>query len=335
MPKTIEISHRTVIFTVLFLGFVWFLIQINLIILSLFVSVLISTALNPLVDQLQKLRLPRPLAIFIIYIILIGAFVTGISSLLPPLIEQSTNLGSKMPLLFDQTSTWLKSIGITNIDSEMLSGQLTQLGAIPANLVLILAGVLSNLISVFTVLVISFYLMLERKNFNHYLALLFGDGNETNAKKLIDKLELKLGGWVRGELMLMVIVGLMTFTGLTLLGIPYALPLAILAGFLEIVPGIGPFISAIPGVLLGLTISPVMAIATAVLYFLVQQVENTVIVPKVMQKATGINPLITMISLTIGFKLAGVMGAILAVPIVIVLHVIVVEVLEMKRLDRL
>jgi predicted PurR-regulated permease PerM len=137
---------------------------------------------------------------------------------------------------------------------------------------------------------------------------------------------------VRGELTLMTIIGVLTYIGLSLLGIPYALPLAILAGFLEIIPGIGPILSAIPGILLGLTISPVMAIAAAALYFLIQQIENTVIVPKVMQKATGINPLVTMISLAVGFKMAGVLGAILAVPIVIVLHVFVVEILSWKRI---
>ncbi len=332
MPKTIEISHRTVIFTVLFLGLIWFLIQISSIILSIFVAVLLMTALNPLVDRLERLRIPRLFAIFLVYLIIIGLFVGGISSLLPPLVEQSTNLGTKLPSIFDQATIWFKSLGIGTLDKDAISSQLSQLGAIPANIVLLLAAILSNLISVFTVLVISFYLLLERKNLDNYLIGLFGEGNEQEARNFIDKLETRLGGWVRGELTLMTIIGVLTYIGLFLLGIPYALPLAILAGFLEIVPGIGPILSSIPGILLGLTISPVMAIAAASLYFLVQQVENTVIVPKVMQKATGINPLVTMIALAVGFKMAGVLGAILAVPIVIVLHVLVVEVFAWKRL---
>jgi predicted PurR-regulated permease PerM len=332
MPKTIEISHRTVIFTVLFLGLIWFLIQISSIILSIFVAVLLMTALNPLVDRLERLRLPRLLSIFLVYLVIVGLFVGGISSLLPPLIEQSTNLGTKLPAIFDQAIVWFKDLGIGNLDKQALSSQLSQLGALPGNIVLIIAAVFSNLISVFTVLVISFYLLLERKNMDNHLVGLFGEGNEQEARNFIDKLETRLGGWVRGELMLMTIIGVLTYIGLSLLGIPYALPLAILAGFLEIIPGIGPILSAIPGILLGLTISPVMAIAAAALYFLIQQIENTVIVPKVMQKATGINPLVTMISLAVGFKMAGVLGAILAVPIVIVLHVFVVEILSWKRI---
>ena len=128
----------------------------------------------------------------------------------------------------------------------------------------------------------------------------------------------------------MSIIGVLIYIGLRLLGIPYALPLAIFAGILEAVPNIGPVISAIPGVVIALTISPVMGLAAAALYFLVQQLENSVVVPKVMQKATGVNPLITILSLAIGFQLAGPLGAILAVPIVIVVHVFATEFLFSK-----
>ncbi len=332
MPKTIEISHRTIIFTVLFIGLIWFLVQITSIILNLFVAILLMTALNPLVDRLERFRIPRLLAIFIVYLVIISIVVAGISSILPPLIEQSTNLGTKLPVIFNQAVDWLKDSGITTVDRDALSGQITQLGAFPANILLFVAGLLSNLLSVFTVLVISFYLLLERKKLDRYLVVLFGEGNGQTAHDFVNKLESRLGGWVRGELILMTIIGVLTYIGLSLLGIPYALPLAIFAGFLELVPGIGPIISSVPGILLGLTISPFMGIAAAILYFVIQQVENTVIVPKVMEKIAGVNPLVTIISIAIGFNMGGILGAILAVPIVILLHVLAVEIFAIKRL---
>jgi len=133
----------------------------------------------------------------------------------------------------------------------------------------------------------------------------------------------------------MTIVGVLSFVGLRLLGIEFALPLAILAGLLEIIPNIGPIVSAIPAVLSGLTVSPLMGLAVAALYFLIQQIENSIIVPRVMQKVVGVNPLVTILSLAIGFKLAGVAGAILAIPVVLVIQVATSEIFTSKRLQNL
>ena len=133
----------------------------------------------------------------------------------------------------------------------------------------------------------------------------------------------------------MTIIGVLTYLGLIALGIPYALPLAIFAGILEIVPGIGPIVSSIPAILLGFTVSPVMAAAVAALYFLIQQLENNLIVPNIMRRVAGVNPLVTMVSIAIGLKLAGVLGAILAVPIVILFHVAAIEIFELDELRAL
>lgn len=335
MPRTIEISHRTVVFTVLFLVLLWFLAEIWPILVGLFISVLLMTALNPIVDRLERLRIPRGLAIVLIYLGLLTVFVMGISGVVPPLIDQTSTLVNRLPQIFDELGVWLEGVGISGVDGNLIASQISQVGTIPANLVRFTLALFSNLVAVFAVLIIAFYLLLERKNLENYLLILFGEGGEKRAKSFIDKLEAKLGGWVRGELTLMLIVGFMTYLGLRLLGIPFALPLAILAGILEIVPNIGPIISAVPAVVLGLTISPLMGLAVAALYFLVQQLENSIIVPKVMQKVVGVNPLVTIISLAIGFKLAGALGAILAVPIVLTIQVTAVEIFSSKRLQQL
>ena len=117
----------------------------------------------------------------------------------------------------------------------------------------------------------------------------------------------------------------LTYVGLLFLGIDIALPLAILAGILEIVPNIGPVISAVPAVLIALTLSPVTALATASLYFLVQIVENNFLVPRIMQAAVGVNPLISILGLMTGFQLAGPAGAVLAIPLIIVIQTIGLE----------
>ena len=140
---------------------------------------------------------------------------------------------------------------------------------------------------------------------------------------LFDRIQKKFGLWLRGEIILMVIVGLFSYVGLLILGVDYALILGIIAGLAELVPYAGPVISAIPAVLIAATQSPLKALFVLVLYFAIQQLENNVIVPKVMQHAVGMNPLVSILSLLIGFQLAGVMGALLAIPVTTALSVVV------------
>jgi len=134
-----------------------------------------------------------------------------------------------------------------------------------------------------------------------------------------------LGAWVRGQLTLALIIGLATFIGLSFLRLPYVLPLSIIAGILEIVPMIGPIISAIPAIIIAFTISPVLALATTAFYFLVQQAEAHLVVPFVMKRAVGLPPLVTIVALMVGAKLAGITGGLLAVPIVVVIQTVVAQ----------
>lgn len=318
MTKKIEISHRTIVFTVFFLLGLWFLYEIRQIILALFVSLVLMSAFNPSVNRLEKWHFPRWLGILIIYFGVLGILILALAGVIPALIDQTGSFAERIPLLFRQFT-------FLGIDPNILASQITQLGTIPANILKLTVSLFSNIISIFALFVITFYLLLERRNLDRYLQALFGEGGEKKAKEFVDKVENRLGSWVRGEMTLMVIIGVMTYLGLRFLGIEFALPLAILAGFLEIVPNIGPTISAVPAVLAGLAVSPTMALAVAALYFLIQQAENTLIVPKVMQKTVGVNPLVTILSLAIGFKLAGPIGAVLAVPVVLLIEVVASE----------
>lgn len=333
--RSIEISHRTIIFTVTVVGLIWLLIQISSIILGLFVALLLTTALNPIVDKISSFRLPRLLAILIAYILLFGVVAAALFGLIPPLVDETNKLIDRLPELLDQAGSWLIGIGVTGVDGGLIADQISKLGAISGNILKIVTGIFSNLIAVITVLVVTFYMLLERRNLDKYLVVLFGTNAESRAKNFVDTLEARLGGWVRGEALLMVTIGILTYIGLTILQIPFALPLAILAGVLEIIPNIGPVISSIPALIVGFTLSPIMGLAVAALYFLVQQLENSIIAPKIMQKVAGVNPLVTIIALAVGFKLAGALGAILAVPVVIVLQVVAIDILGLRVLQKI
>jgi len=332
MPRKIEISHRTIVFTVIFLLVLWLLYFLRGVLVLLFLALILMAALNPLVDRLERWRFPRALAIALIYVLIFSVIGLAIWGVIPPLVNQTQNLASRFP-------SYLESLRWLGVNKEVVYNQLNQLteqlGIISSGVIRTFVGFFQNLINIVVLLVISFYLLLERKNLGRYLLRFFGDNAEKTGIRVMDEIEKRLGGWIRAEIVLMIIIGLLTFIGLTLLGIDYALPLAILAGFLEIIPNIGPFISAIPAVLVGLFISPLMALAVAALYFLVQQIENNFIVPQLMAKECGINPLITIIALIAGFKLGGVIGAVLAVPIILLIEIILTEVSTSEKFKKI
>ncbi|MEK7101354.1 MAG: AI-2E family transporter [Patescibacteria group bacterium] len=329
MPKKVEISHRTIIFTAMFVLFLWFIFQIRDVLLIVFVSLILMSALNPAVDQLEKWRVPRPLAILLTYLVLWGTIGGLIAGIVPSLVDQTRRLITRLPHAMSQ-------IEILNSNQQAITSQLlTQIGTLPENLLRLTVGIFGNLLTVFTTLVITFYLLLERKHLDKYLSALLGKDTPTQIGHVINEIERRLGGWIRGELFLMFVVGLFTYVGLVILGVDIALPLAIIAGVLEIVPNIGPTISAVPAVLIALTIHPLTALATVALYFLVQIIENNFLVPKVMEKAVGVNPLISILGLLIGLKIAGPAGAVLAIPLIIVIQTIGLEAFSFKRLSDL
>ena len=319
MPRKIEISHRTVIFTVFFLVFLWFLFYIREIILVFFIALLIMTILNPLVSRLSKFKIPRGVSVFLVYILSISILIIAIAGIVPPLIEQTTVFANKLP-------GNLENLGISSLVSDQVAKEfLSQVGGLPGQLVKIGVTIFSNILAVLTILIIAFYLLVARDKLDDQLAHFFGGKEKKRVGELIDTLEVKLGGWARGELILMAMVGLMTFFGLTLLGVPFALPLSILAGLLEMAPNVGPIIAMIPMAFIGFGVSPVTGLATIALAFLVQQIENYFLVPKVMEKSVGVSPIYTLLSLAVGFKVAGVVGILISVPVFITVQVLVKE----------
>ena len=331
MPKKIEISHRTIIFTILFLLFLWLLYYLKGIILLLFFSLIFMSALNPLIDRLHRWHIPRALGIILVYILIFSVIGVAIAGIIPPLVDQTQTLLTRLPEDFAS----FKWLGLSeSVVNSQVNQLVDKLGVISGGVIKTFVGLFQNLINFIVFLVISFYLLLQRRNLDNFLIKFLGSDGEEKGTRIVDKIERRLGGWVRAEFFLMIIIGTLSYIGLRLLGIEYALPLAIFAGLLEIIPSIGPFISAIPAVLAGLVISPVMGLAVAALYFLIQQLENSLIVPQIMAKEVGINPLIIILALISGFKLGGVVGAILAVPVILLIEIIIEEIVTSERFKK-
>jgi predicted PurR-regulated permease PerM len=161
---------------------------------------------------------------------------------------------------------------------------------------------------------------MERQNVRKQLIITFGDEMAQKVIMLVREIEKKLGSWLVAQLNLMLLIGVLVYVSLLLLQVEFALPLAIIAGLMEILPIIGPWFSGALGVLVALNVSPVFGLIVAGVYFLIQQLENSVVVPVIMKRSTGLAPLVTILSLMIGARIAGLLGAVLAVPTVLILQ---------------
>lgn len=316
MPRKVEISHKTIVFTTLFILGLVFVYFIRDIILKLFIAILLMTILEPIVNGFTKIKIPRSLSILLTYILLISFFIGALALVIPALVEQTSSFVNAFPAYIEHT-------GVLNQSGfDVLKNSLATTIGIPQTIFQFTFSIFSNIASVITVLVFTFYFLLIRGKLDNQLDNFFGEEKSRDIAHTIEMIENKLGGWARGEIILMTMVALGNFIGLTLIGIPYALPLAVLSGILEIVPVLGPVLSAVPSIIIGFGISPFIGFGAAAVALIVQQLENYVLVPKVMEKSVGVSPIIILIALSVGAKLAGIVGVIISVPTVITLQVI-------------
>ncbi|HEX7017324.1 MAG TPA: AI-2E family transporter [Patescibacteria group bacterium] len=316
----VVISPYSIIFTIFFGLFLYFLYLVRSIVVIVFLSFIIMTALNPAVAKVHKYtKLPRGISIIIVYLLFLTLLIGMFGFLLPPIINEFYQLvkNVQLPVLADE----VRNLNFTVGELSSLAGRVSdQVGQIFS----VISSTFSGLVTMFTLIVLSAYLILDRPYLHRKIFwFTHQEKHLQEAKEFLDSLEHQLGGWVRGQLILMTVIGVITYIGLSLLSIPYALPLAVLAGILEILPNLGPTIAAVPAIILALVmLGWPMAAATAVFYIVVQQLENYVIVPKIMRDNVDVNPVVTIVTILIGLQLGGVVGALLAVPVYIVLRTI-------------
>jgi predicted PurR-regulated permease PerM len=313
--STIHISLKSILLTLLTLVCVYVLYQIRDIAMSFFLALIIMSALNPGVTWLEKRKVPRGLGIVVLYLTVFGALSLLFTIVVPPLGEEINRMVHKL-----QVPSLPPAITQFEWTVQDIGSLVSQFGQSVNSLVGLISSTVSGIFFFFTLLVMSFYLLMDRKNLAHKtLWIKHTDRHEKLLSEFIDDIEQRLGGWVRGQIILMFSIGIITYVILYLLGIPYALPLAVLAGFLEILPNIGPMVAAVPAVIIAyLLLSPTMAIIVAILYLLVQQLENNLFVPKIMKAAVNVEPLTSILAILIGVRLGGVGGALLAIPVYIV-----------------
>jgi predicted PurR-regulated permease PerM len=302
-----------ILLTVLLVGLALFLFQIRSILLLVFLAYIIMASLHPFVRILRRNKVPKILAIVLVYAAMIAFLVLLVIPMLPFFISQLQALFKAIPSYLDAAS---QALGFEINRNQVNSLIAPTVSSISQNAVSVTSKVFGGIFTVITLFILTFYMLIDRNRIGKALPELLPDPYKEKGILTIHLIEEKLGAWLRGQVVLSVVVGAITWIALTLLGIPYALPLAILAGFLEIIPTLGPTIAAIPAIIVALAISPVMALTVLALYIGIQIAENNVLVPKIMEKAVGLNPVVIIVAILIGGNLLGIVGALLSIPFI-------------------
>ncbi len=331
----ISISTGTLVKVVLVgLGLV-VLYMVRDILLILLVSMLLASAMDPLVDWLyRRAKFPRGLSVILVYLVFISFIGMVIYFLIPPIVEQFRDLSGRLAD-FRQDITRQTSVVFQVLDQLGVAKGFSSLGEnfanISSNFLQTTLGVFSGLVQVVAVLAISFYLISSDSGMKNFIKSLVPYKHQAHATVLTEKIQHKIGFWLLGQLILSGFIFLLTYLGLSILGVKSALALALLAGLLEIVPYLGPILSAIPAIFVAFVQSPPLALFVLGLYIVVQQVENYVLVPKIMGKTVGANPVIILVAVLVGFKIAGILGMLLAVPIVAAVSAFLADMRETRE----
>jgi predicted PurR-regulated permease PerM len=324
---TIKIDPKAVATFIFILISAWLLWQIRGLALVLFIAFIISSALVPAVKKLEERKFSRLTALVVVYFLLITFLILLGVLIIPPMVTQTQRFASNLPSILESVARFL---GLEAYADQLTAALLGYASTLSGYIVKITVGIFSNTAGLITVLIFAFYFLWERSHLKDKLFTVFPK-KQKKLESLLDRIEKQLGAYVRGQLALAFIVGTFSYIGLMLLGVNYALSLALIAGVLEIFPIIGPIISMIIAALVGLSISPLMGLSAAALFFLIQQLENNILVPRVTKQTVGLDPLVTLLALAIGGRLAGIGGALLAVPVTVTGKVIIEKLTEEQK----
>ena len=314
-----------VLFSVI-LGF-WLIYRFNQVIFILFVAIVIGTVIRPAVAWLHQHGLPQTVEVIFVYLLLL-LLLTGFLLLLFPLIsDQSKTIAAAIPDYYQNLRAWVVKNPNQSLASlsEFLPATLPKLKLVQqtgqelmasagqvAGYVAVLAKVL---FTATIILVLAFYWTLEGPRIIQSYLLLVPQNRRESISELISAMESKVGFYMIGQAFLCLVIGLMALVAYLLIGLPNALVLALIAGVLEAVPMVGPLLGAIPAALVALSIAPGKLIWVILATIVIQQLENSLLVPRIMRKAVGVNPFVTLLSLFAFSTLFGLAGALMAIPI--------------------
>jgi len=310
----------------------WLLVRFRVVVFSLFEAIVFATALTPAVNWLQKRGVPRALGASLVFILILALILAFTYTTVPLLFEQGATIAGTI-------STFYQSIyqGLTNSSSFLLQ----RLAAgLPSNLVVappapagkpldilnqaaVYLGLVGNgLFATIAVLLLTFYWILERDRAVRTLLLLAPPDRRENISTVITATEERVGAYLRGLAILSLVVGALALAAYLVIGLPHAFLLGLLAGILEVVPLVGPILGALPAGVVALSSDPSKILWVVLAVMIIQFSENHLLVPRVMNKAVGVNPVVSLLAFAAFSSLFGLAGALLAIPMAVLIQIL-------------
>jgi predicted PurR-regulated permease PerM len=316
--------------------------QIQFVVVLVLLALVFATLIERPVQRLEGSRVPRPLAILAVYLVTIGAITLLFLLLAPVIREQVAIFQQQAPTqLGDLQRAWQGSgNALLNGPGQELLGRVIgeirnpQFSALPVPreaATAVLAGVGGSLIGILTVFVIAFYYLMEKAWLHAVILNEVAPGRRERVAHVLAEVERKVGGWLRGQLALCLVIGAMATVGYGVLGVRFWPLLGLWAGITEIIPILGPWLGGIPAVIIALTQSWEKALIVAAYAALIQLLENTTLVPRVMKGAVGLSPLTVFLAILGGTQLLGFAGAMLAIPVAAAVQVVLSEFLAARK----
>ena len=327
----------TLAMTALAVALTWVLYLARGVLLLVYVSVLLAIGFGPIVRAIERKRavgprrLPRWFAILVVYLVIVSVLTITGFLVIPPLIDQTQELSTRLPDWLDNAQDFLIRHGVishTITLEEAVRNAPGTPGTAVGKVAMAVTHVFTGVLAFITVLILTFYLLIDSQLLFAGFARLFPRAQRLRVGEASNKISLKISAWLSGQLILAGSIGTTAAVGLYLLGVPYFYVLALVAAVGEVVPIVGPILSSIPAILVGLSVSPRTGLFVAIFWIVQQQIENHLLVPKVMERQVGVSPVVVIVALLVGGSVLGIVGAILAVPTAAILQVILEEILE-------
>ena len=327
-----NINSGAIVKAIIVVGLFFLLYFLRDIVLVVLAAVLFASAIEPMIRWLKKYGVARALSVVVIYIS-IGLILAGLFYfLLPTFLNDLSGVLETLPKYLDSVNFWQPSSdnALTNILSDSREAALTPqfslkelitnfssaLTGTAEGFLQTLSAIFGGVLSFILIIVLSFYLAAQEDGVTKFLKIIVPLRYENYVINLWQRTQKKIGYWMQGQLLLGIIIGILVYLGLTILDIPNAFLLAILAALFEIIPVFGPILSAIPGILVALSLGGVTkGLLVAGFYIIVQQFENHLIYPLVVRKIVGVPPILVILAIIVGAKLAGFLGILLSVPL--------------------
>ena len=319
---------------------IFFVFLIREILVLLFLAFIGVSAAQPLVNRLENKKIPRSVSATILFSIILLLFFGLLSAIVPVFIFEIKDFNQNSGIYLEKIKELFPVVVSDPNDTETFFNGENLIKSFSEKVADSFGGIFSNALSFFqnllslaVVFSLAFYMLVKKNGVQGFLKNIVPKKNRAYVFDLVSRIQNQMGRWLLGQAGLVVTIFCLDYVALYFLKVPYALVLASFGGIMEVIPYVGPILAVIPAVLVGLTISPFTAFLVLVLFIIIQQIENNIVVPLIMKKAVGLDPVVIILSLLIGATLLGFLGILAAVPFAAALNIFLGDFLENKEAE--